>query len=603
MLGKHYLPSREENNDYTVIGVNVSHDASVSVVKNGKLVFYREEERFDHDKHSISFINGFAEAYRRYLPRVIAFSATYHFQKGFLNDKKANELGRNLVYAVHERLKQDPITFSFNHHQAHAAHAYYNSGFEEAGVLVIDGGGSCFVNKEGMPIKETESIYTFSKFGDICEYKCGYRLEHEFSSNSKLKFADYMDFDANSVESIKEIFGDEHLSPVDDSHYNMESLSWGKMFNIGGKICCQTGSDGAGKLMGLAAYGTDNQKYGKAWKGLRPDTTFLDKVYYGHSKVNKFNKDITKEDVAYRIQEDCFEPLCEYVQKTIDLSGSDNICLVGGFFYNVVNNYKLLKRFPNINFYVEPMAGDAGCSIGTAYLGYRKIAPDSPITPTKTLYLGKEADYLRDYNPEVAEEHHNVTPEDVAKLIADRNVVALYQGRAEAGPRALGNRSMLYDPRDPNGRDEVNKIKHREFYRPFAGSVMEEHCHDWFDFAGMKNSPHMMYAVDCWEDKRDQVPALQHIDGTCRIQTVNEEQNKHYYRLIKAFYELTGIPMVLNTSFNLAGDTIVDNMQDAWNTCMGAPIKYLYCPERAMLIEFKKFNVRKFEGKAKRDAD
>lgn len=172
----------------------------------------------------------------------------------------------------------------------------------------------------------------------------------------------------------------------------------------------------------------------------------------------------------------------------------------------------------------------------------------------------------------------------VAEIIADKNIVALFQGRGEAGPRALGNRSILYDPRDPNGKDHVNTIKKREDYRPFAGSVMLEHAHDWFDMRGLKESPYMMYAVNVLEHKKQSIPCITHVDGTCRIQTVTREQNKNYYDLINAFYKITGVPILFDTSLNLAGEPIVHSLEEAIRVLQNSEIKYLYLPESQELF-------------------
>jgi len=130
---------------------------------------------------------------------------------------------------------------------------------------------------------------------------------------------------------------------------------------------------------------------------------------------------------------------------------------------------------------------------------------------------------------------YRVNHAQVAKLISKRNIVTIFQGRSEAGPRALGNRSILYDPTDPNGKDFVNQVKKREWFRPFAGTVLKEKAHEYFDMAGLEESPFMMYAMDVWPDKQKIIPAITHVDGTCRIQTVTEEQNPHYYKLIQEF--------------------------------------------------------------------
>ena len=181
-------------------------------------------------------------------------------------------------------------------------------------------------------------------------------------------------------------------------------------------------------------------------------------------------------------------------------------------------------------------------------------------------------------------ENKTVTPLDVAKLIADKNIVALFQGRSEAGHRALGNRSILYDPRDPNVKNHVNIVKQREWYRPFAASVMLEHVHDWFDMASLKDSPFMMFAIDVVKDKQKLIPCVTHVDGTCRIQTVTQEQNLNFYNLINEFYTLTNVPMLFNTSFNLAGEVIVETEEEAIDVIERSKIEYLYLPEKQILI-------------------
>ena len=182
---------------------------------------------------------------------------------------------------------------------------------------------------------------------------------------------------------------------------------------------------------------------------------------------------------------------------------------------------------------------------------------------------------------------YDIKPKNVAKLISERNIVTIFQGRSEAGPRALGNRSILYDPTDPNGKDFVNKVKKREWFRPFAGTVLLEKANEWFDMAGLEESPFMMYAMDVWPDKQEQIKAITHVDGTCRIQTVTEEQNPHYYKLIQEFEKITGVPILFNTSFNLAGDPLVETIEDALETLLKSELKYLYLPELEMLLEKK----------------
>jgi carbamoyltransferase len=155
----------------------------------------------------------------------------------------------------------------------------------------------------------------------------------------------------------------------------------------------------------------------------------------------------------------------------------------------------------------------------------------------------------------------------------------MFQGRSENGPRALGNRSILFDPTFEDGKDFVNQVKHREYFRPFAATVLAEKADEWFDLRGMKESPSMMYAVNCQKGVAEKVPSVIHVDGTCRIQTVTKEQNENFYNLIKAFEKKKKVPMLFNTSFNLGGDPLVETLEDALDTLKRSQIEYLYLPE------------------------
>ena len=180
-------------------------------------------------------------------------------------------------------------------------------------------------------------------------------------------------------------------------------------------------------------------------------------------------------------------------------------------------------------------------------------------------------------------EQYNVTYSDIVDLIDKKNIVSIFQGKTEAGPRALGNRSILYDPRDSDAKEFVNSVKRREWWRPFAASVLLEHAHEWFEMLTIKESPFMMYAIPVKEEKKELIPGVLHVDDTCRIQTVTEEQNYHYYNLIKTFYSRTNIPMLFNTSFNLAGEVICHTIYDAFTTISNSRIEYLYLPEENKL--------------------
>jgi carbamoyltransferase len=299
-----------------------------------------------------------------------------------------------------------------------------------------------------------------------------------------------------------------------------------------------------------------------------------------------------EKNLAWQIQHDTQKLVGDLIERAAAQTGEKNIVIAGGYGLNCVANYYFKKRFPELNIYVEPISHDGGTAIGAAKAAWYTSEAgkeDTTIRPQKNIYYGPE--YTEEMNWKTLTPYedkdilvHNKTPEEIAQLIADKNIVAIFQGRSEAGPRALGNRSILYDARDPDGKDFVNKVKGREWFRPFAGSVLKEDANEWFDLAGMEDSPFMMYAVNVAADKLSQIPSVTHVDDTCRVQTVSEEDNLHYYNLIKAYKDITGVPVVFNTSFNLAGEPLVENLEDALETLFNSKMKYLYLPELGVLV-------------------
>jgi len=169
--------------------------------------------------------------------------------------------------------------------------------------------------------------------------------------------------------------------------------------------------------------------------------------------------------------------------------------------------------------------------------------------------------------------------DDVVNLLENAQIIGVWQNHSEIGPRALGNRSIIFDPRMPEAKSLMNTVKKREWFRPFAGTILLEHVHDYFEMLQLKESPWMSFAVKAKPKALKEIPGIIHHDETCRIQTVTEEQNPNYYNLIKKFYEKTGCPVVFNTSFNLGGEALVETLEDAIDTCNRSDINHLYIPE------------------------
>jgi carbamoyltransferase len=295
-----------------------------------------------------------------------------------------------------------------------------------------------------------------------------------------------------------------------------------------------------------------------------------------------------KQDLAYAVQEATQEQMVRLINEAIERTGETNICIAGGFGLNCVANYEYLKHLPEgVNLYVEPISHDGGTCIGAAKLVYHDITKDMTVRKQTSIYYGPN--YFEKYgeytlNLEDDETVTDVTKEDIVDLLMDQKIVCMYQGRSEAGPRALGNRSILFDPRVKNGKDIVNEVKRREWFRPFAGTILEENVHEWFDLRGMEKTPHMMYAVNCQDGVAEKIPSIIHVDGTCRIQSVTAEENPHYYDLISKFNEKTGVPILFNTSFNLGGEPLVETIDDAIRTLRFSGLEYLYLPEIGKLV-------------------
>ena len=294
-------------------------------------------------------------------------------------------------------------------------------------------------------------------------------------------------------------------------------------------------------MMGMAAYGDPGLYYNKVAEYF--PSTFKQK-YNFHQGITDWGQDITENDkfhIAAAVQQVFETRLSDFMYYARSITGKKNLVFMGGCALNSKANTKLWNQFNDV--WIMPNPGDAGSSLGAAAIVYgKKLDWQGP-------YLG--TDIPGDY------------PVDkiVDALIKDK-IAPVAIGKAEYGPRALGNRSILADPRDPGIKDKVNKIKKRELFRPFAPIVMEEHASEWFDMDYA--SPYMQFTPKCL--KPDLIPSVVHYDGTSRVQTVNREQHPGLYAVLEAFYKKTGVPVLLNTSLNIKGQPMVNDLVDvkAW---------------------------------------
>lgn len=561
---------------YNILAINPGHNGSVAFTVNGELIFYAEEERVSRLKYD-------GNPFRAML-HVLLTNTVDEFVIG----------GTNPVHARLPWTQEDSysaLVRKFNpnvkitnlghlHHLGHAAAAFYGSGFESAAAVIVDGAGS--VHEEHMgddsaPITrgfETESIYH-------CNYPHEFRAVYKHYSDGAAEYYDngVQEFD-NSVTITKAY----------------EAVS----FYLG------FGFIESGKTMGLSPYGSQDSNIPQFFVNNRgnknllipkyPAGAIIDEARNPYLRRNQepaawhrdFNKcrDVDK-NLAYHVQRETEEMMYQLIQRAIDSTEETNVVISGGYGLNCVANYKYLKKFPNIRFHVDPIAHDGGTAIGLAQYAWYKHSTSMKPSKMNTVYLGAIPDYsqLSQLQKQVPQlQISDVTKEQVVDLLLNQNIVALFQGPAEGGPRALGNRSLLFDPRVSNAKDIMNSVKMREWFRPFAGTVLEQHANEWFDMATLDSSPFMMYAVDTLPEKVNTIPGVCHVDGTCRVQTVTAEQNKHYYDLIETFYKKTGVPIIMNTSFNIAGQPLVETILDAVITMFNSNINYIYLPELGKML-------------------
>ena len=601
------------------LGINCSHNGSICIVENGQIVTYIEEERLTGIKH----MEGVEKSLDIILEKYDDFNAV--ICNSTISYK--NEL-ENMIKKIkqHEKTKKIPLYY-VPHHYAHALSAFYTSPFDSEDMLcfVIDGAGEFFCvgnhvggNRYKLPGDiepwemsfyktgavggfETESMYMF-KDGNIVPYYARFgtnnksyrhseRMVKKFQSEDPLLIIENMQHMINLSMRSECLFTIEKKEDEYD-YVNNEIKFKEVVCNDGPGLTmvynCATDYLGyhqlcAGKTMGFSSYGKELPNM-KLFRNGKSDKNFGMALYPGWAKCNSDvfkqerlkngSKDITKEishfykDLAKTVQVQCTNEVIRLIKKYVEKTGIKNICLVGGYAQNTVTNATILKEIPDINLWVNPIANDGGISIGCAYAMYYRDGGEK-IYPCKTLSLGfryKITDELLDslsLNIKYEKIGYDAVQKEAAKLLSENKIVGLHWGFSEGGPRALGNRSLLSDPRDINGRDKINRIKGREWFRPLAGTILEEEFKDWFDVR-IDQSPWMSYVFKI--KKPEKIPAMVHIDGTCRVQTINREQNEHYYKIIKLFNDLTGMPLVLNTSYNCAGKPISETPKQSIET-------------------------------------
>lgn len=541
------------------LGIHMGHDRSVSVVADGTLIGSLAAERIDRVKHSLSSkipfdtINTLIKYLKIDIRSIKYVGITY----------AAVEI-QNLKNYYYDELKEYYPDWDFklipvSHHLAHAASTYYTSTFDKALVFVADGGGD-IVNGE----EEAESVYIASKEGiKLVEQRLQSNVIHTLT---RKQF---------------------HLYPFMNNIYLSEQVSIAKKYE---QITYMIGFDWnqAGKTMGLASYGKELFPIEiPAINNLHYDLSLdflIKEVYQFYLKsglkypfyINNYKADIAK--TVQLFTEKLVLAIMEYLLKKYEIK---EVCLAGGLFLNCLLNHKILEEFPDITLHICPASGDDGQSIGAAFIAYQYFVDQKKYNKQTIPYLGLSYNNIEILN---AIKRHNLNYKYyieqkqlypvIANEIYSNKIVGFFTGRSEIGPRALCHRSLLANATWDGMKDYLNRrVKHRENFRPFAPVILEEFEMDYFKLK--QTSPYMLLAPETNETYIMSIPSVVHVDKTARVQSVNAENNPYIYGILEEFYKLSGVPVVLNTSFNDNGEPIVESPDDAINTFLSTQIDVL----------------------------
>jgi len=516
-----------------ILALHDSHNASICEINDGNIVYFQEAERLDKDKKSLNWKILLQKYKNKNFDKIIYVHTHENNTESFRKNIKNYLFFLNIKY-----LK---FVFETNHHLFHACSAFFNSGFKNSFALIIDGNGSHVVSKN-KKYYDTEivSLYYFNN---------------------------------NKVKEIFKVF-QSRTDYVEGKHIFLNTLSLGNVYTLTKRIL---NFREEGSVMGLSSYVKEDTR------NRQLNCELFTENKYGHfssvqgSVLSLFEFFYKNPEFLCKVTQLELEKVVLNYVSNIVKNKKRNLCVSGGVFQNTVLNSKILDVCPNL--YVDPFADDSGLSMGAALFYSNKNKKK-----INSLYLGD----LPDYRTLPLDRGKRVIPKQIAELISNGNIVAIYQGRNEMGKRALGNRSFLFDPRDQYAKDKINLLKNREWFRPTAGTVLHEHANEWFDLKSKEETPFMSYVFNV---KKQNIPGITHVDNTCRIQTLKKEQNFHYYNLINEFYKLTGVPILLNTSFNLAGEPLVNSVLDAIKTLTNCrdKFKFIYFPEIGKIYETNDF--------------
>ena len=549
-----------------ILGISAYyHDSAAVLIKDGRIMCGAEEERFTRKKHDngfpfkaidfclkqtgisikeIDYVTYYEKPLLKFERLMETFVETYpRSLKVFLKSLPEHlDYKIKIQKTIKDKLKYKGKVYFIPHHLSHAGASYYSSQFKDAAILTIDGVGEY----------QTTAFWKGKK--------------------NELKLLKSIDF-PDSLGLLYSTFTAFLGFKVNDDEY---------------------------KVMGLAAYG--KPKYvNKIYKliDVKTDGSFkMEQAYFGYRESfrmwsDKFEKLFGKprspegimtqkhKDIAASLQlvtEDIYFKILNHL---FEITGSENLCLSGGVALNALANGKIYSNTPFKNIYVFGAAGDSGGALGSALFTYFDILKNKRKPSVNDLYLGSSYSNseiekeLKRYKLDFQKFKEEELISKTAKLLSQGKIIGWFQGRMEFGPRALGSRSILSSTNPRIMKEKVNIIKVREQFRPFAGSILQEKVQDYFEVPEKNHwSPFMIFCFIVRKEKRKELSAIVHKDNTCRIQTVNKD-NGRYYKLIKKYHNLTGIACILNTSFNLKGEPIVENPKQAIEDFLKTKMDYL----------------------------
>ena len=572
------------------------HDAAAALVRDGQVLAAAEEERFTRKKHDYAFpqhaidfclttggLSGadvdyvvfFEKPFVKFERLLLSCLQTFPRSQRVFREAMTTWLGDKLwiKQLIQSRLGVPASRVLFSeHHLSHAASAFFCSPFPEAAILTVDGVGEWTTASIGMGRDRQIRL--------LKELRFPHSLGLLYSA-----FTAFLGFEVNEGEYKVMGMAPFGVPRFVDKVHRLLRIDADGSFDLDMDYFCfhyspeRTYNDRFVALFGAprdprTSFFTEASGY-PAYFGDRPPT------FDDEARRNQYYA-----DVAASIQAVTEDVLLKMAATAHRKTGLTRLCLAGGVALNSVANGRILRETPFEAFYIQPAAGDSGGAIGAALYAYHSLLGKPRAFVMTHAFWGAEhgPDEIEPFLEETGVRYDRLDDEDalidrVVSHLQDGRVVGWVQGRFEWGPRALGHRSILADPRRPDMKDLVNvKIKFREPFRPFAPSVLVERAADYFALprpGDQLPARFMLYVVDVHEAKRSEIPAVTHVDGTARLQTVDGETAPRYHRLIRGFADTTGVPVLLNTSFNLKGEPIVNTPAEAFRTFVNSGMDVL----------------------------